>query len=362
MKPADAPHEPIPTAATGTSAPRRQWRVFIPIALVLVLAAGWSGAWFYAADRAGTEIDAWIEREAAQGRVWTCGERELGGFPFRFELICAEPSVNFAGPGDWTLRMKRAHAVAQVWNPNHIIAEFEGPARLSEGTSGRELAAEWSLLQASGVGRDGQPERISVLADDYRLSESGTALFSAERVEMHLRHRAGEAQGTLDLATGFKGATGMAVSAPAGGQAPAGGSGVDGELEATVTGVPPFLPMSAQQRLALWQQAGGRVDLKVARVSGGGGALSAGGNIGLDARNRLEGRLDVAVMRAQPLFEALAKAGLMPDFLANLAPAMMMAGLPTTVDGAPASAFPFVFSNGRVALGLLPLGKIGPLF
>lgn len=363
-----------PTAGTPTK--RRRWLIALPAAALLLAAAGWSVAWFYAAGRASSEIDAWIAREAQEGRNWSCANRELGGFPFRFELICADPAVSFAGAGQWSARMGRAHAVAQVWNPSHIIAEFQGPARLSEATSGREVIANWSLLQVSGVGQDGRPERLSIAANDYSLAEGGTTLFSARHAELHVRHHPGEAAGTLDIAAGFKGAAGMASGAPvrasmsnAPGTKPAvtpaaapAASTVDAEFEATVTGVPPFRSMPPEQRLALWQQAGGRVKLLQAEISGGGGALSASGDLGLDALRRPDGKLDLSLVKAQQLFTALASAGLMPDFMANLAPAMMMAGLPTNVDGAKASAFPFVFRDGRVALGILPLGKIGPLF
>ncbi len=357
-----------PTPASSAPARRRPWLVALPAGLLTLLCVGWSVAWYYAAGRASSEIDAWIAREAQEGRDWNCASREIGGFPFRFELVCAEPTVSFTGAGQWTARLGRAHAVAQVWNPNHIIAEFQSPATLTETASGRELTANWKLLQVSGIGNDGKLERVSVAADDYALAEGGTRLFSASRAELHVRHRAGEAAGTLDVALGVNGATGMglnAAAAPAstGGAAQAApAAAVDAELEATVTGVPPFRSMPPEERLALWQQAGGRVNLLQARITGGGGALNASGDLGLDALRRPDGKLDVTVVKAQALFTAMAAARLLPDFAANLAPAMMMAGLPTTVDGANAAAFPFSFRDGRVSLGVLPLGKIGPLY
>ncbi|WP_371347978.1 DUF2125 domain-containing protein [Ancylobacter sp. IITR112] len=356
-------------ARPDPAAPRRRWLIALPFAALVLLGIGWSFLWYWSAGRAEAEIDAWMVREAAEGRNWTCASREFGGYPFRFELICDAPTVTFAGPEAWKATMTRAHAVAQVWNPQHIIAEFEGPSVLTQAGSGREITATWSLLQVSGVGRAGQAERVSIAANDYALAEGGATVFSARHVELHVRHHPGEATGTLDIAFGFTGASGMALSATprtsgvAAAQAAAqAAKSIDGEVEATVTQVPPFRAMPEAERLALWQQAGGRVQLQLARITGGGGALSASGDLGLDAQMRPDGRLDLAVVKAQPLFSALAAAGLMPDFLANLAPAMMMAGMPTTVDGQKASSFPFSFRNGQVMLGMLPLGKIGPLY
>jgi hypothetical protein len=47
---------------------RRRWLLFVPFALVVVLAAVWTGVWFYAASRAETDLAAWRQRERPAGR------------------------------------------------------------------------------------------------------------------------------------------------------------------------------------------------------------------------------------------------------------------------------------------------------
>lgn len=362
----DHPAEPVPALApdapdqqppAGPAAPRRRWLIALPVLLLVLLAIGWTGVWFYASGRVGREVDAWVAAEATQGRIWTCTNREFGGFPFRFELICDAPTLAFAGAdaGQWTATAQRAHAVAQVWDPGHIIAEFQGPATLAEASTGREAVAEWSLLQLSGVGSGGRPERVSVLAKDYQLSTEGTTVLTAREAVLHVRHHPGEADSTLDIATAVKGAKGLFMP---GADSPE----VDGEMQATVTGMPPFRPMSPQERLALWQQAGGQVKLLEARLAADGGVVSASGTLGLDPQHRLDGTLDVAIAKAPALFGALSGAGMMPEFMVNLAPAMMAMGAPTTLDGTPASSFRFGFRRGQVMLGMIPLGKIGPVY
>ena len=42
---------------------RRRWPLFLPFVLVVLLAAVWTGLWFYAAARAETEIASFRERE-----------------------------------------------------------------------------------------------------------------------------------------------------------------------------------------------------------------------------------------------------------------------------------------------------------
>ena len=76
------------------SAPRRRlWPVFVPLAFVVVLALGWSGFWFLAAGAAETRIAGWREREANSGRFYNCERQTVGGFPFRIEVRCIDPSI-----------------------------------------------------------------------------------------------------------------------------------------------------------------------------------------------------------------------------------------------------------------------------
>ncbi len=334
---------------------RRPWLLIGLFAVLVIGGAGWTAAWFYARDRVVREIDAWMAAEAGKGRSWSCADRQFGGFPFRFELICTEPTVTFTGPTSGTAKAARAHAVAQVWNPRHIIAEFDGPGVITSPQLG-EITATWSLLQVSGVGRGDALDRLSMSANDYALAQGGTAFFGAHHAEFHMRHTPGADASTVDFAAGVKGATGVTTSV-------AGATPVDGALEATATQVPDWrAAMTPAARLQAWQAAGGTVKLLEARLSGGGGAMNATGEIGLDAERRPNGTINLTMANAPALMTALSAAGLMPAFMVNLAPALSMVGVPGTLDGAPASTFPFTFRDGRVALGLLPLGKVGPLY
>lgn len=361
-------HADAPDAGPETPAPRRRpaWWVALPALALVVAGLGWTAAWYYAAGRAEREIDSWMAAEGARGRSWSCDNRRIGGYPFRFELSCDAPSVVIQGPTQWTWKADRVHAVAQVWNPRHIIAEFRGPATLSEAASGRTITAGWTLLQVSRAGTAERLDRFSLAANDYTLAESGATILSARHLELHLRQHPGEAtNAALDIAMEVDDATGMALM----GGAPAAATGVatgatpvDALLQATVTGVPGITVLPLEARLARWQANGGRVKIEEARISAGGGMMAASGELGLDPQRRLDGNVTVSVVEAGKLLPVLATAGLMPDFMAGLAPMLGAAGMPTQVDGVNASAFPFVFRNGRVALGILPLGKIGPVF
>src|SRR5260221_11378913 len=78
------------TSAFPAAAPRRRWLLFLPFALVVLLAAAWTGVWFYAAARAEAEIAVWRERERQAGRAQDCASHSIGGF-----LLCL--TIRFAG-------------------------------------------------------------------------------------------------------------------------------------------------------------------------------------------------------------------------------------------------------------------------
>ncbi|MBS9475996.1 DUF2125 domain-containing protein [Ancylobacter radicis] len=349
------PDAPEPASAPSPARRPRPWLMLGLFAFIVIGGLGWTGAWFYASGRVMAEIDGWMAAEATKGRNWSCADRQFGGFPFRFELICTAPTVTFTDPVGGSARAARAHAVAQVWNPRHIIAEFDGPGVISTPANGGDVIANWTLLQVSGVGRGGELDRLSLAANDYALAQGGTTYFTARHAEMHVRHTPGADAATVDIAAGVKGATGLTAGA---GTAP-----IDGDLEMTATQVPDWravmLPVA---RLEAWQAAGGRVKLLEARLSGGGGSMNATGEIGLDAQRRPIGTINLAMSNAPALMGALSAAGLMPPFMVNLAPALSVVGMPGTLDGAPASTFPFTFRDGRIFLGMLPLGKVGPVY
>src|SRR5262249_21325794 len=66
----------MPDPGSFSAVPRRRrWLLFIPFALVVVLAAGWSVVWFYAAARAEPELAAWREAERRAGRTQDCASQ-----------------------------------------------------------------------------------------------------------------------------------------------------------------------------------------------------------------------------------------------------------------------------------------------
>ena len=77
---------------TGSPAPRR-WLIAMPTAIVILLGALWSGFWYWSSSKAQASLTAWRAHEAEVGRHFDCANTAFGGFPFRIEVACTEPTV-----------------------------------------------------------------------------------------------------------------------------------------------------------------------------------------------------------------------------------------------------------------------------
>src|SRR5260370_13905381 len=122
-----------------TLAPRRRplWRLFIAPVLLLIAAVVWSAFWFYAASQVDVQADAWRDREAKSGRVYDCARRSVAGYPFRLEIRCDDASVSLISqtPGAQapiTATLGEILRLAQVYDPQLVIAEFDEPHTISD--------------------------------------------------------------------------------------------------------------------------------------------------------------------------------------------------------------------------------------
>src|SRR5262245_54144871 len=160
---------PAPQPAPGTR--RRPWKMALPLAVMVLLALAWSGFWFFAASRADGAIAGWRAREAQGGRIHSCSSQSLGGFPFRIEVRCTDPAVEFRGPQPpVVLNAKSALVAGQIYAPTLLIGEFTGPMSLAERGRAPMLTADWKLAQVSVRGTPEAPERASLSVDAPQLA------------------------------------------------------------------------------------------------------------------------------------------------------------------------------------------------
>jgi hypothetical protein len=350
--------------------PRRRspMRLFLPAIALGVAFAGLSVFWLWASWRVGHEVDAWLAAEAARGRVWTCPDRSVGGYPFRIEVICENPTFAGRAEGrDVTGGLKRVHAVAQVYSPNHVIVEAAGPLAMQDSSGGR-INLDWTLAQASlRLVVDRPPvERISVVLTGPRLAAAvpGFEPFEgkAAMADFHFRPSPGrEAEAAWDIASRITELEAPRLDAVLGGQDKA-----NVDLVATVTQAETLRGGGGVQDLEAWRQAGGQVQFDTLSLERGRQALAAAGALHVDDGRRPAGRFDVTITG---LDQVLASFGLGPRAaaLGGLLGALLGGGkAPAQENGDGAAArgvtLQLRLENGKAMLGPVRVANLPPLW
>jgi hypothetical protein len=371
------------TFDSGLGRPRRRWRLALLLAIVVVVAAGWTGLWSYAAKRADAELAAWRGREAAAGRVVGCGTQRIAGFPFRIEIRCTDPTLNLQA-SQLAFELKDLLAAVQIYQPTLLIGEFTGPLTVANDGRPPDIVADWTLAQTSVHGLPSEPDRVSVVLDKPSVarpaSPAAQTLASAEHLELHARQapRLPQDPPVLDLALDLRQAL-----LPAFAQVPEGP--IDAEIAATLRGLTDLRPKPLPALLRDLQAANGRLDITHARVRQGEIVGVGQGTLSLTARGTLDGQLQLTVAGIEQLMTALGldkKVGqasqnaldrvapglnldrlLGPRGNAALAAAgVAMLGQPAELEGRRAVTLPLRFADGVVFLGPLRAGELPPLF
>jgi hypothetical protein len=385
----------MPDPGSFSAVPRRQhWLLFMPFALVVVLAAGWSVVWFYAAARAEPELAAWREAERRAGRTQDCASQSIGGYPFRIEVRCGGAGLELKGTPTLQLKLPFAAVAVQVYDPKLLIAEFTGPLEVSEPERPHVAVVDWNLGQASVRGLPSAVERASLVlvGPSVRVPSlaGNDAVLSARRLELHGRQAPGspadnptvQAALRLDAAVAdmlenlFDPAIADKVRVLA-------ANPTDADIAATLRGVDDIRPKPWPVWFKEWQARGGQLEIDKARLAQLDVIAAGTGVLQLTPRGGLEGNLQVTVVGIEKIlkmfdidrimsegqigatFNALDRLvpGLGGIARQSAAPSLIAAlGQRTTLEGKPAVAFPIRFVDGTVSLGPFQVGAVPPLF
>lgn len=338
--------------------PVRLWGLFLPIIFVAVLAAGWSGFWFYAANRADAAIDAWLAKEATRGRAYACERRSLTGFPFRAVLTCEKPSAVIATTdGILKLSAPRFATVAQVYDPDRMIGELDGPVAVTT-PDGRVGELSYDLAQAS-LGLDGRRfDRVSLVVDAPRLTEGPDKVADAKKLELHVRRAPGGVAGAYDVALTLDAADSALLGA-----LPLGDGPMSVRLQAEARGIDDSMqPKSPVERLRAFAENNGNVHVSLVKVNRGGLAAEARGDVTIDRQGRIAGAGDLVARGVDGIVQDLLAGGKKSGLAALLGVGAEMLGAPTELDGARATSYRVSAEKGKVAIGPIKVYKLPPLF
>jgi hypothetical protein len=278
----------------ATPQPRNRFWLYAPYAVVVAVVIGWTAFWFEVKARVTQGLDAWQAKESQAGRDWTCADRSIAGFPFRLEVKCA--SATLARTADASAPMVTSgplHIVAQIYDPNHLIAEPKGPVTATW-ADGRKASLTWDSAQISLRRSSGQFARGSAVFGNAALAltgfEAGDGTSRASRAELHLRPAPGRAaEEAVDIALTLDKLAQTGLDQIFSNAAPA-----DIKLEATLTQGAAFAGGVTPATLELWRVGGGALDVATLAMTKGPVMLEGKARLMLDELRRIRGRLDGA--------------------------------------------------------------------
>ena len=384
---------------------RSRWGLFAAPALLLIAAIAWSGFWLFAASQVGVQADAWRAHEAKSGRNYDCAKRSVAGFPFRLEIACDGARATLAAQtaqatNQFTAKLDRILVVAQVYDPKHVIAEFSGPAAITD-KSGQSFAANWKLGRASVFGLPDVPQRASIVFDAPTLAtvdgSMQVPLAEAGHIELHGRLAEGSPKDAPVIESVVQINKGTIR-----GLHPLLAEPFDADMHALVNGLKDLSPKPWPVRFRELQAAGGHVEITQSRIQQGDLIAVAAGTLGLSPAGRLEGELQMTVAGLERVIPALGiekmldegvpqatldkvAPGVKTQDLNNLFGALDRAipglgkvvkqnanvgvaaginalGKEAELEGKKARAFPLRFVDGAVFFGPLKVGDVPPLF
>jgi hypothetical protein len=340
----------------------RRFAVIALIALA-VLAAAWSGLWFYVAGDIEARLAAWAGAQRAQGLVAEYGAVSVSGFPLSWHTHVAAPVMTGAGPTRWEWRGEAVTAEIRPWALREVPVAFPGVHHIAGGAG--------SVSDAFAV-RAGRPLGHITLAPDGRLANLRLDLEDAQiqrlpdprtatarRVKLSLSpHRTAEATyrtDTLDLALQIEGLT---VPEPP--RYALGNLIAVAQLDASFKGALPPAPLA--EAVAAWRDSGGVIEVNRLAMRWGPLAADSQGTLALDKVNRPLGAMTARIRGYTETVDALAAAGAVrPRDAGALKIALNLVARQTGSGGPGELNVPITAQDGRLNVAGFSLLALPPL-
>ena len=312
------------------STAKRPWYMFYPLAGMLLLSIVWCGYWFIAFSGAKELIQAKRLEFAGRGMDLACARESWGGFPFRFEFQCDIASLQLIHNDEThKIQSTKVLAVAQAYNPLHVILLVDGPTAIDETTVIHDRALI-SVTVSLNQDWNASMEAASVNAQ---------GLFTAGQLKLFAR----KINGKLDLAADTK------------------------DLTLIQPDNPPITVSSAeligQTSVALLTQlrlAGQTLDISSLKISQGPVEFAAIGTVSLDPQHRLAGKLSSQTNNIDGLMKFIE-----PIFALNEQDSATIKNLVTLTGSDLATnttKADFIAKDGALYWGLIKLADLTPLY
>ena len=325
-------------------------RIIIILGLIVTIGAAWVGGWFYASQAVEDAIAKVKTRFENRAQSLECNHQEIVGFPFRIGLFCKTFKYSSQNSG-LEISTNGIRSATQFYQPGKAIAEFEAPAFIRS-PRGNTSEVTWDSMRASMKANLDGLERFSIHGQELvsRDARTGIEISTIQDVQIHSRKNG---ENNVDLALAFNDFKPLA--GPLSKLAE-----FDLGLKITLSDIYRDLLQEANLlRLGKTNGLAGNLDeFKYEPLDGGkvtisgpwktntSGLLSGEFQVTISELNEISRNLILAFPQAAPIISQLTSA----------------ASLLSSQSQGSGLSLPVSLNKGRISIGIIPVGKIPPLY
>ena len=318
----------------------------IALALVVVLViAAWTGAWFWGAGFVTAQVKSLESADGTSSPKVTCGSFNVGGYPFGFDVTCANATVTY---GDLSVTATGIKASAEVYNPTHVLVFAQSPVNVADAFTGSQSRVDFDALEGSARLTGWRIGRVSLIVEKPVWNDTvldDRLIAKADHLEAHLI----DLPELHDAKAGTAGLGEYAqidnLNAP-GLEIQSGKMTFEGDVDKLPDDIRTW---GAADLVKRWQAAGGMFTLKGLKGEDGDSHFEATGNASLDAQGRVNGQVK---LNSKGVVERLGTT--IPEQYKGL------------IVGAPAADGSYSqtvnIASGIMFVGLVPAGMLPPVF
>lgn len=317
------------------------------LSTIILLIVGWSAGWYFVAGKIETVISDTKTKLADKGRDFECTNQEVNGFPFRISLNCDE--VRYADDVTGVIfEAGELKTAAQAYQPNKAIVELKSPARLTL-PNGDSFNTSWKTMRTSLKAGLSGPENLSLHGKQVTLIPAKRVKHTMLIKDMQLHGRQ-IGDDDVNLAINVMEAKSQNGLWPS------------FDLNTTLLlkdSYKDIVNRTSILRVAKRKGLKGQIEnFQYAPTDGG--MLEVFGPAEISKEGLLSGKFNVTVRELPKLINALSKS--FPDERQKFADAAKAVALLANKTGRNEITLPITVRKGKISIGIIPLGKLSPLF
>jgi hypothetical protein len=325
-----------------------KWLVGL-LGLLVVLAALYTGGWYYATSMVKANVMKALGQHSAAGITGECAGMDFNGFPFAIGLSCAKVTIDDHVKGV-SASFDNLNASAKVYEPNLIGWTLKSPAEFRS-AQGLTVSAEWKDLQSSLVAKGRGISQAETVIDGLKAGivstfTGQTVDLTAGRTEIHTRQNGNDLQAQIGIENSQATIKDFPQQLPA----------VSASADVTLTDKAGLLDGSDSSAHGLYGTAG--VLSQAVIDIGDGRVMTLSGPFNFDDQGFLSGQFKLEINQIGPWGDSLKTT--LPAAKGMIETATKL--LKSLAAGQDKVSVDLVADRGRLTIsGFIPLGKIPPI-